>query len=208
MTLPAWPAICWMRHVRFRFLPCGPMSSARGWWSLLGKSNLKSAAIAPDGGSERLRRVINKGITEPELLTAAEALAEIGVTNLKLYYMIGLPTETDQDLDEMVDLTLRIRERVMAVGRRKGYLGTLTLSVNCFVPKPWTPFQYYPFVQVKVLKKRLQYLRKALGRTANIRITADHPDRAFFRPPWPAATGGWAKRCSPLSPRAGIGGRL
>lgn len=148
---------------------------------LLGKSGLKSAAIAPDGGSERLRRVINKGITEPELLTAAQALAEIGVTNLKLYYMIGLPTESNDDLDEMVDLTLRIRERVMAVGRRKGYLGTLTLSVNCFVPKPWTPFQYYPFAQVAVLKKRLQYLRKALARKANIRIIADHPDRALFQ---------------------------
>ena len=148
---------------------------------LLGKSGLKSAAIAPDGGSERLRRVINKGITEPELLTAAEALAEIGVTNLKLYYMIGLPTETDEDLDEMIDLTMRIRERVVAVGKRKGYLGTLTLSVNCFVPKPWTPFQFYPFAPVKELKKKLQYLRKALGRKANIRIVADHPDRALFQ---------------------------
>ena len=148
---------------------------------LLGRSGLKSAAIAPDGGSERLRRVINKGITEPELLTAAEALAEIGVTNLKLYYMIGLPTETNADIDEMVDLTLRIRERVMAVGRRKGYLGTLTLSVNCFVPKPWTPFQFYAFASVPVLKKRLQYLRKTLGRKANIRIVADHPDRALFQ---------------------------
>ncbi|MDH3360113.1 MAG: radical SAM protein, partial [Desulfobulbaceae bacterium] len=69
---------------------------------LLGKSSLKSAAIAPDGGSERLRRVINKGITEPELLSAAEALAEVGVSNLKLYYMIGLPTETEEDLDELV----------------------------------------------------------------------------------------------------------
>ena len=148
---------------------------------LLGRSGLKSAAIAPDGGSERLRRVINKGITEPELLVAAEALAEAGVSNLKLYYMIGLPTETEEDLDEMVDLTLRIRERVMDVGRRKGYLGTLTLSVNCFVPKPWTPFQFYAFTPVPVLKKRLQYLRKKLGREANIRIIADHPDRALFQ---------------------------
>ncbi|MDH4320751.1 MAG: radical SAM protein, partial [Desulfobulbaceae bacterium] len=148
---------------------------------LLGKSGLKSAAIAPDGGSERLRRVINKGITEPELLTAAEALAEAGVTNLKLYYMIGLPTETDADIDEMADLTLRIRERVMAVGRRKGYLGTLTLSVNCFVPKPWTPFQFYGMAPVAVLKNRLQYLRKKMSREANVRIIADHPDRALFQ---------------------------
>ncbi|MDH3360421.1 MAG: radical SAM protein, partial [Desulfobulbaceae bacterium] len=148
---------------------------------LLGNSGLKSAAIAPDGGSERLRRVINKGITEPELLVAAEALAEIGVTNLKLYYMIGLPTETEEDLDEMVALTLRIREQVLAVGRRKGHVGTLILSVNCFVPKPWTPFQFYPLTPLVVLKKRLQYLRKKLGRQANIRIIADHPDRAFFQ---------------------------
>ncbi len=148
---------------------------------LLGKSGLKSAAIAPDGGSERLRRVINKGISEPDLLTAAEALAEVGVTNLKLYYMIGLPTETDADIDEMADLTMRIRERVMEVGRRKGHLGTLTLSVNSFVPKPWTPFQYYAMAPVAVLKSRLQYLRRKLGRVANVRIVADHPDRALFQ---------------------------
>lgn len=148
---------------------------------LLGKSGLKSAAIAPDGGSERLRRVINKGITEPELLWAAGALTEAGVTNLKLYFMIGLPTETEADLDEMVDLTLRIRERVLAVGRARKRMGTITLSINCFVPKPWTPFQFHPFVGVGELKKRLQYLRKKLAGQANIRIAADQPGRAFFQ---------------------------
>ncbi len=149
--------------------------------ALLGASGLKSAAIAPDGGSERLRRVINKGITEPELLAAASALTEAGVTNLKLYYMIGLPTETDEDLNEMADLTIRIRNRVLAVGRAKRHMGTITLSVNCFVPKPWTPFQFHPFVGVAELKRRLQFLRKRLTGQANIRIVADQPGRAFFQ---------------------------
>ena len=149
--------------------------------ALLAESRLQSAAIAPDGGSERLRRVINKGINEKDILTAAEALATAGVMNIKLYFMIGLPTETMADMAELTALTLKVKERVVAAGRTRGRLGRLTLSVNCFVPKPWTPFQFHPFESIDVLKEKIRYLRHHLGREPNIKIKADRPEKAFLQ---------------------------
>lgn len=141
--------------------------------SLLAKSGLKSAAIAPDGGSERLRHVINKGLGEDELLWAAEVLVKAGVTNLKLYFMIGLPTETWDDLEELIQLTMKIKKTILAIGRARGKLATLTLSVNPFVPKAWTPFQFCAFNPISILKKKIGFIRKKLKHEHNIRILAD-----------------------------------
>jgi radical SAM superfamily enzyme YgiQ (UPF0313 family) len=148
---------------------------------LLAANGLKTAAIAPDGGSERLRRVINKGITEADLLAAAEALFHAGVRNLKLYFMVGLPTEEDADIREMAALTLKIRDRALAIGSRRGRICRLTLSVNCFIPKPWTPFQFHPFAGVRVLKQRMRDLRHLLAGIANIRIKAEKPEKSYFQ---------------------------
>ena len=148
---------------------------------LLATSGLKTAAIAPDGGSERLRRVINKGITEEELLWAAEELVQAGVTNLKLYFMIGLPTETEEDLAELVALTNRIKERIGAVGRVRGRLPLITVSLNSFVPKAWTPFQYCAFAGVTALKAKIKFVRSRFAGQANIRLHVDNPDNAFFQ---------------------------
>ncbi|MEW6291163.1 MAG: radical SAM protein [Thermodesulfobacteriota bacterium] len=148
---------------------------------LLGASGLKTAAIAPDGGSERLRRVINKGITEEELLWAAQELVKAGVTNLKLYFMIGLPTETDEDLQELVALTFRIREQIGAVGRARGRLPMLTVSLNSFVPKAWTPFQFCAFAGVPQLQDKIKFLRKQFAGQANIRLNVDNPDNALLQ---------------------------
>ncbi len=149
--------------------------------ALLEKSGLKSAAIAPDGGSERLRKVINKGITEDDVLHASEILVRAGIKNLKLYFMIGLPTETCDDLEELVRLTLKVKEKILAVGRPRGRLSSIILSVNCFVPKAWTPFQFHPFAPVKELKERLKFLRKQFGPHANIKMSSGSPDAAFFQ---------------------------
>jgi radical SAM superfamily enzyme YgiQ (UPF0313 family) len=148
---------------------------------LLGNSSLKSAAIAPDGGSERLRLVINKGITENDVLKAAELLVKHDIRNLKLYFMIGLPTEEQPDLDEMTALILKVRDKILAVGRSKGKLSTLTLSINCFIPKPWTPFQFHPMETVKILKQKLKFLRKKFASVPNIRIKTESPEKAYFQ---------------------------
>ena len=163
---------------------------------LLSDSSLKSVAIAPDGGSERLRRVINKQLTATDLLGAAEKLTEAGIHRLKLYLMIGLPTEALEDLEEFVNLALRIREVMHAIGRSRGRLTELSISVNSFVPKPWTPFQYHPFggagelaaehtiegrEAVRHLKEKITYLRSRLGSLPNLRLKFDNPDQALFQ---------------------------
>ncbi len=163
---------------------------------LLAKSNLKSVAIAPDGASDRLRRVINKGLCEDDLLSAAEGLVSAGLYKLKLYLMIGLPTETFDDLQEMLDCIDRLKARIMDIGRRRGRLCEIALSVNCFTPKPWTPFQFHPFgideqlapgemrsgtQALHVLKKKLTFLRKGLKNRTNVHLRCDNPDKVFFQ---------------------------
>lgn len=162
---------------------------------LLGRSGLKSVAIAPDGASERLRRVINKNLTEEDILRAAERLVGVGLYKLKLYLMIGLPTETFDDLQEMLDLIRKIRERMLPLGRARGRLCEITLSVNCFAPKPWTPFQFHPFGGeglgfgeegsaarvIKLLKSKIDFLRKGLRNEANIRMNHDKPENVLFQ---------------------------
>ena len=162
---------------------------------LLSRSKLKSVAIAPDGASERLRRVINKNLTEEDILVAAERLVDAGLHKLKLYLMIGLPTETFDDLQEMLDLIKKVRERMLPQGRARGRLCEITLSVNCFAPKPWTPFQFHPFggealkpgedgtvaVAIKSLKGKIDFLRKGLRDEANVKINHDKPDNVLFQ---------------------------
>jgi radical SAM superfamily enzyme YgiQ (UPF0313 family) len=149
--------------------------------ALLATSGLKTAAIAPDGGSERLRRVINKGISEEDVLQAAEDLVSVGIANLKLYFMIGLPTEEEEDLEELTRLTLLVKEKVLAVGRRRGWLSTITLSINGFVPKAWTPFQFHAMDKVTSLKGKLKFIRKRLAGQANIRLLAESPEKAYLQ---------------------------
>lgn len=160
---------------------------------LLAASHLKSVAIAADGCSERLRTLINKGLSESDLLLAGERLVTAGIFHLKLYVMIGLPTETREDLDELIALVDRLRARILPIGRARGRVSELTLSINCFVPKPWTPFQYCSFgglsstaaleeriePALAALKEKMHYLRKMLSKTPNLHLKFDHPDQAL-----------------------------
>ncbi len=148
---------------------------------LLATSKLKTAAIAPDGGSERLRRVINKGISQDDCLVAAEALVDIGVRNLKLYFMIGLPTETEDDLNEMVELVRLVQERIAGIGQARGRLTQITLSINCFVPKAWTPFQFHGSFVLRDLKAKVKFLRKKFKGFNNLKLLFDQPQHAFFQ---------------------------
>ena len=161
---------------------------------LLSHSGLKSVAIAPDGCSERLRGVINKGLSEKDLISAAIALVDAGIYTLKLYVMVGLPTETEQDLEEFVQLVQKIRQVILPIGQKKGRLCEIILSVNSFVPKPWTPFQYLSFggqsqeqamedrnctAAVLTLKKKIKYLKKAFARVDNLHLKVDRPDKVL-----------------------------
>ena len=106
------------------------------------RSGVRSCTVAPEAGSERLRQLIRKEMTEEVILAGAEMLLAKGMRDLKLYSMIGLPTETDADLQELLALVWKIWDLMKKYGRARGTLGTLTLSVNPFVPKPATPLQW------------------------------------------------------------------
>ena len=147
----------------------------------LGRNRNRTVTIAPEAGSERMRRVINKNLKEPEILRAADRLVGEGVQDLKLYFMVGLPTEADADVDAIGDLTLSIRERFLSRGRERGRIGRITLSVNSFVPKPWTPFQWDPMTSVSDARAKLARLRKRLGAVANVEVEGESPREAYLQ---------------------------
>ncbi len=136
----------------------------------LKSSGHKTIALAPEGGSQRLRDLIKKDITEEQIVEACERLIRKDILNLKLYFIIGLPGETSADLEEMVTLVKRIRSMVIEAAREKGRLGEVVLSVNPFVPKPFTPFQWCGMESLKSLEGKAEYLRDAFGRLSNVRL--------------------------------------
>ena len=140
---------------------------------VLARSGHKTLALAPEAGSQRMRDVVNKGIDEVQILAAVRMIAEGGIPNLKLYYMIGLPGETDEDVAAIGDLTSRIRQTWQAIGRARGRLGRLALSVNPFVPKPWTPLQWAPMESVARLEKKYRLLRKMVRPMANVDLQCE-----------------------------------
>jgi radical SAM superfamily enzyme YgiQ (UPF0313 family) len=147
----------------------------------LKSGRLKTATIAPETGSERLRRMVNKGLSEQDILLAAEKLVAGGIPNLKLYFMVGLPTETDEDVEAIVVLVKRIKHRFLSSSRARGRMGALTVSLNCFVPKPFTPFQWAAMDEVAVLKHKIKKVRTGLAKVSNVRVHADVPRWAHLQ---------------------------
>jgi radical SAM superfamily enzyme YgiQ (UPF0313 family) len=148
---------------------------------VLKASGHKTVALAPEGGSQRLRDLIKKGISEEDILAACNLLIGRGILNLKLYFIIGLPTETAADLEEMVGLVQKIRERVIDAARRNRRLGSVNLSVNPFVPKPFTPFQWCGMEEIKSLERKGRFLQKALGPLSNVRMQMESPKDAYLQ---------------------------
>ncbi|ACH37577.1 radical SAM domain iron-sulfur cluster-binding oxidoreductase [Citrifermentans bemidjiense Bem] len=150
-----------------------------GMIEALKASGQKSVALAPEGGSQRLRDLVKKGIDEEQILAACDKLISHDILNLKLYFIIGLPTETEKDLEELVLLVTRIRERVLAAAKKNKRLGELQLSVNPFIPKPFTPFQWCGMEPVKSLESKWKYLQKALGKLSNLKLQMESPREAY-----------------------------
>lgn len=133
----------------------------------------KSVSIAPEAGTERLRKVINKKVTEEDILDTAQRLLNGDIETLRLYFMIGLPTETKEDIEGIIGLVKKIR-----ANSRKGYI---TLSVSTFVPKPFTPFQWHSMLQLKEVKERLNRIKKGLINEKGVRVFHDVPKYAYMQ---------------------------
>jgi len=141
----------------------------------------KTVTIAPEAGSERLRRVINKHLSRQAILDAARSIAETSDFALRLYFLIGLPTETQEDLSEMVRLVKAIKHQMIKASAPRGTLRPIRLSINCFVPKPFTPFQWFNLQEVRELKKKQAWLKQAFAREGGVKATFDVPRWAYIQ---------------------------
>ncbi|MEK6577358.1 MAG: TIGR03960 family B12-binding radical SAM protein [Nitrospirota bacterium] len=148
---------------------------------MLTESGHKTIALAPEAGSERLRRLINKKLSDEDILKGIEMILRSDIPNIKLYFMIGLPTETTNDIDAILILTRRAQEIMLKIGREKGRIGRLTLSVNPFIPKPHTPLQWFPMDHVKSLKEKLRYIKKGISLLGNVKIIHELPKWSYIQ---------------------------
>lgn len=144
-----------------------------GLLDLLVKSGHRTISMAPEGGSQRMRDMIRKNLTAEQILAAADQVAQAGILNLKLYFIIGLPGESDEDLQELIDLTAAIQRTVVEQARAHKRLGEITLSVNPFIPKPFTPLQWAGMCPLTELKRKVALLEKGLRPIPNVRLKVE-----------------------------------
>jgi radical SAM superfamily enzyme YgiQ (UPF0313 family) len=148
---------------------------------LLRESGERSITIAPETGSDRLRRVINKTVTNDEILAAADTIFSEGIESLKLYYMIGLPTETDEDLVAVRDLTLQLRDIMLRHARPRGRVGTIVGSVNPLVPKPGTAYQRLPMEDTASLQRKMSRMRSLMSGIDNVYFNIKSERHSFYQ---------------------------
>ncbi len=144
-------------------------------------SGHKTISLAPEGGSQRLRDLIRKNLTEDQILDACEMLISRDILNLKLYVIIGLPTETEADLHELVRLVGAIRGRVIERARANKRLGEITLSVNPFIPKPFTPFQWCGMEPLPSLERKVKFLETSLRPLSNVRLKVESLRESYLQ---------------------------
>jgi radical SAM superfamily enzyme YgiQ (UPF0313 family) len=149
--------------------------------SLLKESGERTLTIAPETGSDRLRRVINKTVTNEEILDRAELIFSSGIENLKLYYMIGLPSETDEDLVAIRDLTLQMREIMMRHAKSRGRVGRIVGSVNPLVPKPGTTYQWMPMEQAAIIEQKMKRLRGLVSDIDNVYFNIKSERHSYYQ---------------------------
>jgi radical SAM superfamily enzyme YgiQ (UPF0313 family) len=148
---------------------------------VLRESGERTITIAPETGSDRLRRVINKTVTNDEILDRADLIFANGIENLKLYYMIGLPTETDDDLVAIRDLTLQMRDRMLIHARPRGSIGRIVASVNPLVPKPGTAYQWLPMEDPAAVDRKIKRLRALTADIDNVYFNIKSERHSYYQ---------------------------
>jgi radical SAM family uncharacterized protein/radical SAM-linked protein len=131
--------------------------------------------LAPEAGNDRMRRIINKGLTQEEILDAARAIYGAGWNLIKLYFMIGLPLEEERDVEDIVGLS----RRIMRFAGRNGRRAKLNVSISTFVPKSHTPFMWEPQISLEESHRRINMIRKGLG-SGNVRVKWNQPELSWL----------------------------
>lgn len=145
------------------------------------ESEYKTVALAPEAGSERLRRAAGKRVKNDQVIAAATELAAAGVRGFKLYFIVGLPTEQDEDVDAIGDLAEKIRDAVVEMTKPTGKVGWVSLSINPFIPKASTPFQWEPMLDPKVLDAKIERVHQRIKGVSNLEMRFEPPKESYFQ---------------------------
>ncbi len=148
---------------------------------MLHQSGERSITIAPETGSDRLRRVINKTVTNAEILEKADLIFASGMENLKLYYMIGLPTETEDDLVAIRDLSTELQRILLKHARPKGRIGRIVASVNPLIPKPGTAYQWLPMEDPAITDRKGKRLRSMVADLDNVYFNIKSERHSYYQ---------------------------
>ncbi len=150
----------------------------------LSESEYKTVALAPEAGTENLRFRIGKRVCNEQIFTAIKTLAQNGIRNFKLYLMVGLPAEREEDVEaiprfvetacEYAQSGARLQDEFLIAPR-------IILSINPFIPKAWTPFQRHPFLGIKELKRRLDIVQQGVKRLSNVEMHFESPRESYFQ---------------------------
>lgn len=143
----------------------------------LARSGVKTLTLAPEAGSIKMREVINKGITPEHLYNAIDLGIRAGIHNFRLYIMVGLPFEEDDDIEEIIEMAKAVKQCMNNLGSK----GLLTLSINPFIPKPFTPFQWLPMENIKIVENRLKYIKSTLKNIKGIDVLIESPKEAYIQ---------------------------
>ncbi len=148
---------------------------------LVAATGQKTATLAPETASNRMKKVIGKKIPSERFYELVERLVTAGIPNVRFYFMLGLPTETDEDAEAIAEFVLIAQKVFVNASRTKGAIGHVSVQINPFVPKPWTPFQWAPMATKKQVEYRIKIIRKILKGTSNIVIRAESYKSAYIQ---------------------------
>ena len=142
---------------------------------LIKANGIETVALAPEAGSQRMRDLLRKDITEADIIRATEILVEKEIPNLRLYFMVGLPKEEDQDIDAIIELTRKIQHHALQNSQGKKKFRRITLSLNQFIPKPATPLQWCALADVNIAGKKIKKIENAFRRERQVKVIHDVP---------------------------------
>jgi radical SAM superfamily enzyme YgiQ (UPF0313 family) len=145
------------------------------------KDEVKTLTFGIEAGTERLRKVIGKPLTDEEIFDKLAAILEIKPFNLKLYFMIGIPGETAEDVDAIVEIVKHMKHLMVKSGAKKGFVGSITVHASPFVPKPATPFERSAMNDMPELKQKIGSLKRAFGKVDNTYFTHESIKYSFIQ---------------------------
>ena len=120
-------------------------------------------------------------MTKDQIIEAASTIGRVGDFALRLYFLVGLPTEEKEDVDQIVELVKSIKHHIIKESRTRGRIRQIKLSLNCFVPKPFTPFQWFPMENISTLKEKQKRLKKTLEKEGGVQVNFDVPKWAYVQ---------------------------